>query len=85
MYYQPQFLDAKWAEYKSLNAIDDDDAVDPDGFAVWGFEQLLHHRIPLYKAIADNFGYTVRMRDVPSVQSVEDFIGLVSRAIVKKQ
>ena len=45
----------KWAEYKALNAITNDDDVDPDGFAVWGFEQLLHHRIPLYKAIADQF------------------------------
>jgi hypothetical protein len=50
MYYQPAFLDAKWAEYKALNEIRNDDDVDPDGFAVWGFEQLLHHRIPLYKA-----------------------------------
>ena len=81
MYYQPQFLAAKWSEYKALNAITDDDAVDPDGFAVWGFEQLLHHRIPLYKAIADNFGYTVRMRDIPSVETEADFIDLVSDAI----
>ena len=85
MYYKPQFLDAKWAEYKTLNAIGDDDAVDPDGFAVWGFEQLLHHRIPLYRAIADNFGYTVGMGDVPAVQSVEEFVRLVSRAIDQKQ
>ena len=81
MYYQPQFLDRKWAEYKALNGITQDDEVDPDGFAVWGFEQLLHHRIPLYKAIADNFGYTVRMRDVPNVQSEEDFTALVANTI----
>jgi hypothetical protein len=85
MYYQPQFLAKKWAEYKAENAIAGDDDVDPDGFAVWGFEQLLLHRIPLYKAIADNFGYTIRMRDVPSVQSEEDFIALVSQAIDEQQ
>ena len=55
--------------------------MDPDGYAVWGFEQLLHHRIPLYQAIADNFGYKVRMRDVPSVQSEADFTALVAAAI----
>jgi hypothetical protein len=81
MYYQPQFLEAKWAEYKAINAITRDEDVDPDGFAVWGFEQLLHHRIPLYKQIADNFGYTIRMRDVPSVQSEEDFTAIVANAI----
>ena len=85
MYYQPQFLEKKWAEYKALNGIAKDDEVDPDGFAVWGFEQLLHHRIPLYKAIADNFGYTVRMRDMPAVQSEEDFTALVANAIDQKQ
>ncbi|CAN5363543.1 hypothetical protein BH10PSE7_BH10PSE7_26890 [soil metagenome] len=81
MYYQPRFLDEKWAEYKRLNGITVDDDVDPDGFAVWGFEQLLHHRIPLYRAIADNFGYRVRMEDIPAVKTEEDFVALVSRAI----
>ena len=57
------------------------DDVDPDGFAVWGFEQLLHHRIPLYQAIARNFGYTVKMEDIPAVKTEEDFLDLVSRAI----
>jgi hypothetical protein len=81
MYYQPAFLDVKWTEYKTLNKIVNDDDVDPDGFAVWGFEQLLHHRIPLYARIAANFGYTVRMRDIPNVTSEEAFTSLVSTAI----
>jgi hypothetical protein len=84
MYYQPAFLDRKWAEYKDLNKILNDDAVDPDAFAVWGFEQLLHHRIPLYEKIARNFGYTVRMRDVPSVTSEDKFIDFVASAIEHK-
>jgi hypothetical protein len=81
MYYQPEFLDRKWAEYKDLHKISNDDAVDPDGFAVWGFEQLLHHRLPLYKKIAENFGYMVRMRDIPAVNSEQAFVGLLSRTI----
>ena len=84
MYYQAAFLEAKWAEYKALNAIAHDDDVDPDGFAVWGFEQLLHHRIPLYRAIAANFGYTVRMRDIPDIDTEPKFIDLVSRIIDQK-
>jgi hypothetical protein len=81
MYYQPQFLDAKWAEYKQLNGISDDNDVDPDSFAVWGFEQLIHHRIPLYEKIARRHGYTVEMADVPSVRDEQDFIDLVAKAI----
>lgn len=81
MYYQPAFLEQKWAEYKALNKIRDDDAVDPDGFAVWGFEQLLHHRLPLYEKIARRHGYTVRMRDIPTVTTEDGFVSLVSAAI----
>ena len=85
MYYQPPFLQAKWAEYKSRNAIANDDDVAPDGFAVWGFEQLLHHRIPLYRAIAQNFGYTIPMSAVPGLQNEQDFVALVADAIDQAQ
>jgi hypothetical protein len=81
MYYQPRFLDEKWAEYKKTHAIGEDCEVDPNGFATWGFEQLVHHRIPLYQAIARNFGYSVKMEDVPKVKTEKDFLDLVSRAI----
>ncbi len=81
MYYQPVFLDAKWAEYKALNKLKNDDDVDPDGFAVWGFEQLLHHRIPLYRRIAETRGYVVPMRDVPGVTTEMQFVDLVARSI----
>ncbi len=83
MYYQPQFLKEKWAEYKLLNDIKNDDEVDPDGFAVWGFEQLLHHRIPLYKKIADKFGYTMHMADVPSINTEAEFMNHLSALIDK--
>ncbi len=81
MYYQPAFLDQKWDEYKELNKIGKDNLVDPDGFAVWGFEQLLHHRLPLYQKIAENFGYKIRMRDVPPITSEQDLNALIARTI----
>ena len=81
MYYQPQFLDQKWVEYKALNKIKSDEEVDPDGFAVWGFEQLLHHRLPLYRMIAQNFGYTLPMSAVPSVKNEADFATLIAKTI----
>lgn len=81
MYYNPAFLDDKWAEYKQERGIVDDDAVDPDDFAVWGFEQLLAHRIPLYEAIADRYGYVIEMEDVPGVQTEADLLDLLARTI----
>ncbi|MBL0938082.1 MAG: ATPase [Gemmatimonadaceae bacterium] len=80
MYYNPRFLDAKWAEYKSLRGVDDA-AVDPDDFAVWGFEQLLAHRLPLYEAIAERYGYVIEMDEVPGVRNEADVLDLLERAI----
>jgi hypothetical protein len=81
MYYQPEFLEQKWRDYKVLKQISNDDAVDPDNFAAWGFEQLIHHRIPLYDRIAENFGYKVRMRDVENLKSPDDVVDLIATAI----
>jgi hypothetical protein len=85
MYYQPQFLEKTWADYKRLHGISDDNAVDPDEFIVWGFEKLLHHRIPLYEDIARRHGYTVEMADIPSIRDEKDFLALLARAISEKQ
>jgi hypothetical protein len=84
MYYQQSFLKDQWLEYKKLKGIAEDDAVDPDGFAVWGFEQLLHHRLPIYEAIARNFGYAVEMEQIPHISGEGDFIDLMSGIIDRK-
>jgi hypothetical protein len=81
MYYNPAFLDAKWAEYKAARGGLDDADVAPDDFAVWGFEQLLAHRTPLYEAIADRYGYVIEMEDVQGVRSERDLLELLARTI----
>ena len=81
MYYQPAFLTRKWAEYKKLNKITDDNKVDPDKFGAWGFEALLHDRLPRYQKLADNFGYTIDAVDLATVRDGEEFVDLVASAI----
>lgn len=81
MYYQPQFLAQKWAEYKRQHGCNRDEDVNPDDFAAWGFAELLTHRIPLYEAIARNFGHVVEMDEIPALQSEADFTGLISRIL----
>jgi len=81
MYYQPAFLDEIWTKYKAQNKITDENAVVPNDFAAWGFEQLLHHRIPLYRKIAKNFGYTIPMQAVPQLHCVEDVVALIAKTI----
>ncbi|HVY50535.1 MAG TPA: ATPase [Devosia sp.] len=81
MYYQPHFLTRKWAEFKKLNRIADDDKVDPDAFGAWGFEALLHDRLPRYQKLADRYGYTIDAADLATVRDGEEFIDLVAAAI----
>lgn len=81
MYYQPPFLTKKWAEFKKLNKVTDDARVDPGKFGAWGFEALLHDRLPRYQKLADNFGYTIDAADLATVRDGEEFIDLVTTAI----
>jgi len=81
MYYQPQFLETKWAEFKALKGGIRDDEVDPDEFAAWGFEELLRHRIPLYESIARKYGYAVEAEEVLPVKDEEGFLAMIERAI----
>ena len=84
MYYRPQFLIEKWAEYKHINGIAEDCDVDPQGFGAWGFEALLHDRLPRYQALADNFGYVVEASDLAIVRDGDEFIDLMAAAIDKR-
>jgi hypothetical protein len=84
MYYRPHFLVEKWAEYKRLNAVSEDCDVDPAGFGAWGFEALLHDRLPRYQALADNFGYVVEASDLATVRDGDEFVDLMAAAIEKR-
>ncbi len=84
MYYTPAFLVQKWAEYKALNKIGEDCDVDPVGFGAWGFEALLHDRLPRYQTLADNFGYVVEASDLAIVRDGDEFVDLMAAAIEQR-
>ncbi|MET3924864.1 ATPase [Devosia sp. 2618] len=84
MYYRPEFLVEKWAEYKQINGIAKDEQVDPAGFGAWGFEALLHDRLPRYQALADNFGYAVEASDLAMVRDGDEFVDLMAASIEKR-
>ncbi|HEV7345663.1 MAG TPA: ATPase [Devosia sp.] len=84
MYYRPPFLVEKWAEYKLINGIMEDDQVDPAGFGAWGFEALLYDRLPRYQALADTFGYVVEASDLATVRDGDEFVDLMAAAIEKR-
>ena len=80
MYYQPAFLEAKWAEYLNQNGVEENE-VDPDAFVRWTYAEALAHRQPRYAAMAQNWGITLAADDVAAVRSAEDMIALISQAL----
>ncbi len=78
IYYNETFLRAKWAEYGKSERIAET-KIDPDDFIRWAFRQLIAHRLPIYAAMAEKWGVTVEAEDVATIQSPQDFVGLVAR------
>jgi len=83
MYYPEELLRRLWAEYLATNRLAEDE-VDPDAFIAWGFRALLMHRLPLYDAIARNWGVTVEAAEVEAVRTPADFDALIAEAIRRK-
>lgn len=80
MYYRPDFLRAKWAEYVDREGIAET-SVDPDAFVRWTYAQALAHRQPLYAAMAKNWGIKVRAEDVAGIRDADGFSQLVAQAL----
>ncbi len=80
MYYNEDFLRRIWREYRGQGGLEEDE-VDPDAFARWGFRRIVEHRRPLYAAIGDNWGVTVDAADIARVRSAESFDALIGEAI----
>ncbi|WP_138464944.1 ATPase [Poseidonocella sp. HB161398] len=83
MYYQPAFLAAQWDEYLASNGLSEAE-VDPDAFIRWTYARALAHRRPRYKAMAENWGISVKAGDVARVQSQEAFEDLIARALEER-
>lgn len=82
MYYQPEFLTRMWADYRALNAIDEN-AVDPDDFMRWTYAKALDHRQPRYAAMA-NWGVTVTAEEVAALSDAAGFHALIGRALDRR-
>lgn len=84
MYYRPELLIQKWAQFKQIKHIKQDNDVNPDEFAAWGFEAILQDRLPHYQMLADRFGYTVDAHELADIRDSQDFIGLMCKAIDRR-
>ncbi|HBZ44142.1 MAG TPA: ATPase [Maritimibacter sp.] len=80
MYYQPEFLEACWAEYLDTHNLTETQ-VDPDDFIRSTYARALAHRQPRYAAMAKNWGVTVSAHDVAKVKTPEDVDALIATAL----
>ncbi|MEJ6394475.1 ATPase [Gymnodinialimonas sp. 2305UL16-5] len=80
IYYRPEMLDTIWNAYLAETGLAEGQ-VDPDDFAVHAFTQVIHHRAPLYAAMARNWGVAVSAADVETVRDAADAEEMIARAL----
>jgi len=81
MYYQDEFLDTVLPQYLEEEGFQSPLEIVPNQFFEWMFPKLVQHRLPLYQAIADQYGVVVEADRVDNVNDEEDFIGLICDAL----
>ena len=85
LYYRPEFLDEKLAEFMALHGLQSSDDITPDAFVSWVFPELFKSRLPRYEAIAQQYGYTISAADTAKINTEDDFISLIAQAIAQQQ
>jgi len=81
IYYQDNFLDTHLKEFLELNDTASVDQIDPDKFVQWIFPKTIKHRKPLYKAIAEKYGYTLSAHAINEVINEQDVLALLADTI----
>ncbi|WGR63701.1 ATPase (plasmid) [Paracoccus ferrooxidans] len=82
MYYQPDFLDRAWTDYRVEKGLREDQ-VNPDDFIRWTYARALAHRQPRYEAMARR-GVTLLAEEVAQVTTPQDLIALIGHAIDRR-
>ena len=80
MCYNADFLTEAWASYAQKTGQAEDE-IDPDAFVRWTYARALAHRQPRYRAMAENWGLTVKADDIARVTSEADMVDLIAKAL----
>jgi hypothetical protein len=77
IYYDEEFLREAWDRYGAERKVRPD-KVDPDDFIRWGFRELIAHRLPLYRAMAERWGVTIEAREAAALTGPAGFEALIA-------
>ncbi|MEM1273937.1 MAG: ATPase [Pseudomonadota bacterium] len=83
MYYRAEMLTPLWEEYLSENNILEAD-VQPDDFVRFAYARAIHARMPVYAAMARNWGIRVAATDMTSLRDAADVTALVAEALGRR-
>jgi hypothetical protein len=84
LYYRPEFVDEKLAQFMREHGYTSTDEIAPDDFVSWVFPELFKARVPRYEAIVSQYGYTVNGDEVAKINNEDDFIRLIAEAIARQ-
>ncbi len=77
LYYRDSFLQEHMALYQQEKGIEYVTQIEPDDFVRWVFPHLFRARVPRYKSIANQLGYTIAAHDAFEVSSADEFLQLI--------
>ena len=80
MCYGEKFLEASWSQYLTETGGSATD-VDPDAYVRWTYAKAMAHRQPIYCAIADNWGLTIKAEDLGTATTPDDVVNVIGRAL----
>jgi hypothetical protein len=83
MYYPEEFLLSLGESFRAERGLAPEE-VDPDAFARHGFEALIAHRLPRYRAIAERWGVTVEAEEIAALRDPLDFDDLIVSALARR-
>ena len=84
LYYREAFLDKQLEVYMQEHNLPFVAMINPDEFVRWIFPKLFHSRIPLYEALAEEFGYTVTTGELATVKDEAGFLRLLEQAVERE-
>ena len=81
LYYRAAFLDEQLHIYMQEKNLEFVAMIEPDDFARWVFPRLFYSRIPRYDSIAKQYGYTISTSDIAGIQTEQDLLSLIEKAL----
>jgi len=84
LYYREAFLDEQLALYQTERGHAYVAEIDPDDFVRWMFPRLFYARVPRYRAIADQYGYTLTTEELAQAKDEASFLRLVERVLERQ-